>query len=443
MADEKPIVIIQKKGGHGGHHGGAWKIAYADFVTAMMAFFMVMWLVNSASVQTKQSIASYFKKPGLFSEGSGTPLMIGGAGILDDAFVPPRPEEKTKQKVEKFNPKPVYPKESGTGLDKKYADEGSIAANKGRGPDYDRGYATKARSPLDATFNDEAKKLTQAGAGEKAEKAAEKAGEAKEAVEKLIALPELKEILGKLEVKAELGVLTIEVMDTDKISMFNSGSAVIKPDAEAAFKKIAETIRAYPYPLEVVGHTDATPFSSRTGSYTNWELSSDRANAARRVLQREGVVAERFKSVIGKASSELRNPENPMAAENRRITLRMDFTSDTVGDENAKAAEPTPTATATATPTQTPTLEKNSKDGPDKPPSSAISPEEEEALRAAGLPTPVPTATPTLAPTKEAIPGAIKLPDGPQPTENPEFMERDKIFKDSPVVGKSEIFSGL
>jgi flagellar motor protein MotB len=95
MADDKPIIVIKKKGGHGGHHGGAWKVAYADFVTAMMAFFMVMWLVNSASEPTRQNIASYFRKPGLFASGSGTPLQIGGAGFLEDA-APPRPDEKKK-----------------------------------------------------------------------------------------------------------------------------------------------------------------------------------------------------------------------------------------------------------------------------------------------------------------------------------------------------------
>src|SRR3954451_16664913 len=92
--NERPIIIIRKKksGGHA-HHGGAWKVAYADFVTAMMAFFMVMWLVNSAASPVKQSIASYFRKPGIFDEGSGTPLMTGEAAILSDAFVPPHPED--------------------------------------------------------------------------------------------------------------------------------------------------------------------------------------------------------------------------------------------------------------------------------------------------------------------------------------------------------------
>ena len=95
MANEKPVIVIKKKkGGHGGHHGGAWKIAYADFVTAMMCFFLCMWLINTASVVTRENIASYFRKPSLFNEGTGMPLLLGGAGILTDAYVPPKPVDK-------------------------------------------------------------------------------------------------------------------------------------------------------------------------------------------------------------------------------------------------------------------------------------------------------------------------------------------------------------
>ena len=96
--DNKPVIIV-KKGGHGGHHGGAWKIAYADFTTAMMCFFLCMWLINTASVTTKQAIASYFRKPSVFTEGSGMPVLLGGQGILEDAFTPPRPEDKRQIKI--------------------------------------------------------------------------------------------------------------------------------------------------------------------------------------------------------------------------------------------------------------------------------------------------------------------------------------------------------
>ncbi len=87
--DGKNIIIVKKVSGHGGHHGGAWKVAFADFITAMMALFMVLWLVNSASVITRERIANFFRQPGVFETGSGTPMEIGGAGILSDAFSPP------------------------------------------------------------------------------------------------------------------------------------------------------------------------------------------------------------------------------------------------------------------------------------------------------------------------------------------------------------------
>ncbi|MCS6961873.1 MAG: chemotaxis protein MotB, partial [Deltaproteobacteria bacterium] len=94
---DKPVIVIKKKGGHHGHHGGAWKIAYADFVTAMMAFFLCMWLVNTADVSVKSAIAKYFKRPGVFEVGSGTPTEIGGAGILPDAFAPTDIEEEVEE----------------------------------------------------------------------------------------------------------------------------------------------------------------------------------------------------------------------------------------------------------------------------------------------------------------------------------------------------------
>src|SRR5262245_15610169 len=100
--DGKTIIIVKKVSGHGGHHGGAWKVAFADFVTAMMAFFMVLWLVNSASVTTRERIASYFREPGVFEKGSGTPLQEGGAGILSDAFSPPAAENSRALHTDKI-----------------------------------------------------------------------------------------------------------------------------------------------------------------------------------------------------------------------------------------------------------------------------------------------------------------------------------------------------
>ncbi len=298
MADDKPVIIIKKKGGHGGHHGGAWKVAYADFVTAMMAFFMVMWLVNSAATPTKQSIASYFRRPGLFEQGSGTPLMQGEAGILDDAYVPPHPYQDRK--------------------------------SKGKDQDIQNQVQTQKTPPEKKQEVEEAY-LTQGNSAEEKEQQTKEMEElAQEIRQELSKIPDIKDILGDLEVKVEADGLVIEIMDTSKGSMFDLASARITGSAQMAFKQVAGMLAKFPNKLDIMGHTDAKPFGNRVGGYTNWELSSDRANAARRLLTEAGVAGDRILSVVGRADKDLRNKTNPMAAENRRITIKMRFADDVV-----------------------------------------------------------------------------------------------------------------
>jgi len=313
MADEKPIIIVKKKGGHGGHHGGAWKIAYADFVTAMMCFFMVMWLVNSADVTTRQNIASFFRRPGIFSEGSGTPLLLGGSGILEDAFAPIKPQADT-----------------GTG----YAQSTNAVTTPEPTPKVRVSPSPKAEvkeQPKPTV----APSIAPSGAadqgklsGDALERAAEVrriksvASEIQAAVAKA---PELAKLLGIVNVKVEADGLQIDIMDTEKESMFNSGSAQILPEARQAFAALAKLIEKLPNKVDIIGHTDAKPFNSRTGSYTNWELSADRANAARRIMEDNGIPRDRISNVVGRADRDLLNEKDPFSASNRRITLKMRF----------------------------------------------------------------------------------------------------------------------
>jgi len=421
MADDKPIIVVKKKGGHGGHHGGAWKIAYADFVTAMMAFFMVMWLVNSASVQTRQSIASYFRKPGIFTEGSGTPLLLGGAGILEDAFVPARPEDKKKKtKTVNQNPERRIGGESDKDLDKLYMTEGKVEPQIGKGPDQVLG------------LNSDKKELKETKRDIKIRRLAE---EAQKKVEQIVQkIPDLSKFIGKLNAKIESDGLTIEIMDTDKVSMFDSGSARIRPEAAAAFAEVAQVIRTYPNSVEISGHTDAKPFPSRTGAYTNWELSADRANAARRLLESQGVSPTQIVSVNGKAATEPKLPEDPLAPPNRRITIKMKFNP----DEKAEEKQTPPPKTA-----------EELLNSPPVPAGTPISAAD------VATPTPTPTRTPTLTPTPDrtvvsALPtriraaeakDRIKLPDGTPITSNPDYMPSDKVFKNNPVLGPIELYS--
>jgi chemotaxis protein MotB len=419
MADDKPIIVVKKKGGHGGHHGGAWKIAYADFVTAMMAFFMVMWLVNSASSPTKESISSYFRKPGIFNEGSGTPLLIGGAGILEDAFAPPKFKQKVDPKqMKNLDPQPNISGESKKNLDKIYQTDGKEEPVKAKGPDEVLGLNSELRETREIQNEKDIDRTS------KIKKLAEDAKQQLKAL--LEKTPELSAVLGQLDFKVETDGLKIEIMDTDKVSMFDSGSARIKKEAEDAFRKVSAILQKFPNQLDVSGHTDAKPFPSRTGGYTNWELSSDRANAARRLLENQGFPTTQIGSVIGRAATEPKTSDDPLASRNRRITLKMKFDvtqelevnpaqdptkalEDLLGPLPGSTRAPEPTPTPTPTPTPEPELGEDT-----------------------------PTPRPTPAPPKDRI----RLPDGPPIIKNPDYMPEDKIFNDNPVVGPAEMFSG-
>lgn len=343
MDADKPIIVVKKKGGHGGHHGGAWKIAYADFITAMMAFFLVMWLVNSASTPTKERIASYFRRPGLFEQGSGTPLEMGGSGILDDAYVPSYPAEKQNEVGESQIPRrkgfeegPYGVTDEAIGFKKDGVPTPQTAIKPGQ--EYDEEHPKEVDRKMKPREEQEEGEILEeetpvpAGTGEiqegdetqqeedtSPEKMAEKIKE------EINASPELANILGAVDVSIDADSLNIEIMDTEKTSMFASGSAYIREEAREAFKKLASALQGVKNKIEIVGHTDAHPFTSRNHGYSNWELSVDRANAARRLLTDDGVDQARILGVLGKADTQPRISSDPFAAGNRRITLKMKF----------------------------------------------------------------------------------------------------------------------
>ena len=452
MADDKPIIIIKKKGGHGGAHGGAWKVAYADFVTAMMAFFMVMWLVNTADNTTRKNIATYFRQPGIFTSGSGAPLMIGEQGILKDAFVPPHPEETHQRHKGSFAEK--QPGKTGTDptevLKKRVTTEGEAGKIGNREWEQEQldGFASEPIPEDELQFEPErlnrrlpekedleSEKKVMPGEGKlsnkptksertrqerEADKALEKIKELAGELEKMLAsAPDLKEMLGIVDIKVEADGLNIEVMDTDKISMFELGSARINPASEAAFAKIGALIAKLPNNIDMVGHTDAKPFSSQRGGYSNWELSADRANAARRLLEKGGVDPKRFTSVVGRADQELRVPTDPFAPSNRRITLKMRFNPALVPAAPAEMINDFPTLESRyRSERETPTAE------PATPPSPAVA-------------APATSTADSLPSNAVVVPGPnkqVRLPREAPPTMNPGIMPRDKIFGDLPPV---------
>lgn len=432
MADEKPIIVIKKKGGHGGHHGGAWKVAYADFVTAMMAFFLVMWLVNTADQSTKQNIAKYFRQPGLFDEGSGTPLLIGEGGILDKAFVPQRNKTERDYAGKGEDKRRLPPARK----DDKEQVGGFGPVQNAVGQKHVEGEPLEAAEPQAAAEPapppSPAGAAAQAGGGGTGSEQF-KLRDLAARVADIIKAPELKEALGKLDVRLDSDGLLIEIMDTDQTSMFASGSASITPAAQEAFVRVADLLAPLSNKIDVIGHTDAKPYSTRRG-YGNWELSSDRANAARRLLETAGIPETRLAGVVGRAARDLRNPADPLNIENRRITLKVRF------DDQPRPAK-APTAD-TLRELQAPPPQDGPQVMPVKdsvPASAAQQQQQQQQQLAAGAP---PAQNQALKRPKKwtARVETAPLPDKPV-KENPPPPEIDElIFKHRPVLGANEPF---
>jgi len=233
MQKKQPILVIKKVSGHGGHHGGAWKVAYADFVTAMMALFIVLWLLNS-SVRVKKAVAGYFNDPRSAYRERGT-QQVGDAENLP---IDKQNVEKLKERIQK---------------------------------------AIQNQKDLD-------------------------------------------KLAKQIEITITPEGLRIELIEDKKGTFFQSGSAQLSQTGQELVSMLAAQLKALPNHLLLEGHTDAQPYSPEA-TYTNWELSADRANAARRLLQHDGVSGGRISQVRGYADQMLRVKNDPLDPTNRRISL--------------------------------------------------------------------------------------------------------------------------
>lgn len=251
------VVIIRKPKRHKhAHHGGAWKVAYADFVTAMMAFFLVMWLVTQSQA-VKQSVGGYFRDPGIFDHEKGNAPIAGGGLELDPQAVP-----KLR----------VTTHES----------------------------AEAARRTLERA-----------------------AGRIKELLRQL---PEMKRLGRQIEFQLTSEGLRIELLETRDDSFFDSGSATPRRETDKILAAIAGELGRLENDVVLEGHTDSRPYTATRGVYTNWELSADRANAARRVMEGSGLRPGQVKGVRGFADTRLRL-DDPFDARNRRVSIVVRNTS--------------------------------------------------------------------------------------------------------------------
>jgi chemotaxis protein MotB len=235
-----PPIIIKKKVSHGGHHGGAWKVAYADFVTAMMALFIVLWLMNT-SKPVQEAISGYFKDP------AGTAKKVG----MDQP--------------------------------------GS------------------------------------SGSGQKVQVTKQNMADLKEQLEKrILSINDLEKLRKNIEMTVTAEGLRIELLESDKGTFFNSGSPKLNQSGQEMLALLAEQLGQVPNHLSIEGHTDAKPYGGKN-NYSNWELSADRANAARRLMQQSGLRSDQVAQVRGFADQRLRSPKNPLEASNRRVSIIVQY----------------------------------------------------------------------------------------------------------------------
>ena len=229
----RPIIIVKKKVAHGGHHGGAWKVAYADFVTAMMALFIVLWLLNT-SKPVKEAIAGYFKDPSGTGEKKGTAMTGSGEALT----VSKDNMSQLKEELQK-----------------------SMAQIK----DFD-----KLKNQVEMTITPEG--------------------------------------------------LRVEMLETESGTFFDLGSPRPNEKGQELMDMLAEELGKLPNKISIEGHTDSKPYV-KNREYGNWELSSDRANAARRLMQTKGIRPDQVSQVRGYADQKLRKPDAPFDATNRRISV--------------------------------------------------------------------------------------------------------------------------
>ena len=332
-SDKKGSGVIIRKYEiiEGGHHGGAWKVAYADFVTAMMAFFLLMWLLNATTEDQRKGLADYFSPNNLLSHASsGTGQPFGGHTAFDDGAlvsdrgsveivagkrppVPPAAEEEPEAAAERRRIAGPPISETAPNVDT-LLPSGTAAPVAAR-------ERVAIQLPAIAETNATNPKPSEAelrSEQERQEKAAFEVA-AQQIREAVKADPALADLGRQLAIDMTPDGLRIQIMDEVKLPMFASGSATPNERARLLLQKVVPVLMKLTQAISIAGHTDAAPFPGP--GRTNWELSSERANATRRLLVDGGMPEERFRSVTGNADKDPLLPAEPLAAANRRIAI--------------------------------------------------------------------------------------------------------------------------
>ncbi|MBV9509536.1 MAG: OmpA family protein [Caulobacteraceae bacterium] len=284
---DRPIMIKKvKKVSGGGHHGGAWKVAYADFVTAMMAFFLLMWLINTTSPQQKRGIADYFAPASVSQSTSGSGGILSGTALGEDSAK----ANGSQATIEQLAP----PAPSSTQQDGQSSKTGG-ATGTDNASDQAMREAEDKRD--DEAFQSAAQSLRQA----------------------MQDMPELAELSKQVLIDQTPEGLRIQLVDQEGRSMFDTGSTQPNDRAKLLLRAVAHVAQALPNRITIAGHTSANSDGSKSAS--DWELSGARADNARQVLQSAGVDPDRIYQVAGKAASDPLYPDDPTLPGNRRITI--------------------------------------------------------------------------------------------------------------------------
>ncbi len=324
------IVIKREDAASAGHHGGAWKVAYADFVTAMMAFFLLMWLLNATTEAQRRGIADYFSPNatlGRANSGSGAPFggrtpydegsLVSDRGAMSitqaHAVAPPEPDEEDADASEqKLTPNNVR----NAGLERGTASGNAATAGPqsgirapGGGPAMAEAAAPQSQAQIAQMLRAEQ---------ERQERAAfdNAAAELRAAVQ---GDPQLAELARQLAIDLTPEGLRIQILDEERRPMFATGSSVLQDRARMLLQKVGPVLAKLPEAISISGHTDAAPYAG--GDKTNWELSTERANATRRLLIEAGLQETRIRNVTGNADRDPLLPADPLAAANRRIAI--------------------------------------------------------------------------------------------------------------------------
>ena len=294
-----PIIVIKKiQPGHGGAHGGGWKIALADMMTAMMAFFLLMWILGASQDVQRKSVADYFTPSNSLAQvqmgaTAGSNGLFGGRSIIDPDGFPYTAKQTAMMQM-------VTPRSEG-------------------GPTENE----PSPNTENARDNDEQSKTEQKQATEAADKANFDKME-KEVREQLAANPNLEQVQNQVQFVREKEGLRIEVIDKADFSMFPLGSTKLQPQAQALMTEIAKSLAGTDNKLSVRGHTDSVAFANKEGR-NNWSLSAERAEATRATLEKSGIKPDRFTQIEGVADTAPYNPNDPKDPRNRRISITVKF----------------------------------------------------------------------------------------------------------------------